>query len=105
VRLEGKKVENDTLTGVTVYFALYFLVFTSVFALLLFEPFDLETNITAVAACFNNVGPGLAKVGPSGNYDIYSYFSKFVLSLAMLAGRLEIFPILVMCSASTWRNR
>ena len=105
VRLEGKKVENDTLTGVSVYFALYFFVFTLIFILLLFEPFDLETNISTVATCFNNVGPGLSKVGPAGNYDIYSYFSKTVLSLAMLAGRLEIYPLILLFSPNTWLKR
>lgn len=105
IRLEGKKVENDTLTGVTVYFALYFFVFTAVFIILLFEPFDLETNISAVAACFNNVGPGLAKVGPAGNYDIYSPLSKVVLSFAMLLGRLEIYPMILLFSPTSWIKR
>ena len=105
VHLEGKKVENDTLTGVTVYFALYFFVFTAVFIILLFEPFDLETNISAVAACFNNVGPGLAKVGPAGNYDIYSPLSKVALSFAMLLGRLEIYPMILLFSPTSWIKR
>lgn len=102
VRFEGKKVENETLNGVLVYFAIYFICFTTIFFILLFEPFDFETNISAVAACFNNVGPGLSKVGPMGNYDIYSYLSKMVLSVAMLLGRLEIYPLILLFSPTNW---
>lgn len=102
VRFEGKKIETETLNGVFVYFAIYFFCFTMIFFVLLFEPFDLETNITAVAACFNNVGPGLAKVGPMGNYDIYSPLSKLVLSAAMLLGRLEIYPLILLLSPRLW---
>ena len=106
VRFEGKKVENDTLNSVLVYFAIYFFCFTVMFLLLLFESkVDFETSISAVAACFNNVGPGLSKVGPNGNYDIYSYFSKIVLSFAMLLGRLEIYPMLLLFSPSSWLKR
>ncbi len=102
VRFEGKKVENETLNGVLVYFAIYFVCFTVILFVLLFEPFDFETNISAVAACFNNVGPGLSKVGPMGNYDIFSYLSKTVLSVAMLLGRLEIYPIILLFSPRNW---
>lgn len=102
VRFEGKKVENETLNGVLVYFAIYFVCFTVILFVLLFEPFDFETNISAVAACFNNVGPGLSKVGPMGNYDIFSYLSKTVLSFAMLLGRLEIYPLILLFSPRNW---
>ena len=102
VRFEGKKVENETLNGVLVYFAIYFVCFTVILFVLLFEPFDFETNISAVAACFNNVGPGLSKVGPMGNYDIFSCLSKTVLSFAMLLGRLEIYPLILLFSPRNW---
>ncbi len=105
VRFEGKKVENETLTGALVYFAIYFLCFTVIFFVLLFEPFDFETNLSAVAACFNNVGPGLSMVGPLGNYDIYSPLSKIVLSVAMLLGRLEIYPLILLFSPRIWIRR
>ncbi|MBE6787300.1 MAG: TrkH family potassium uptake protein [Ruminococcaceae bacterium] len=105
VRFEGKKVENETLNGVLVYFAIYFVCFTVILIVLLFEPFDLETNISAVAACFNNVGPGLALVGPMGNYDIFSHLSKIVLSVAMLLGRLEIYPLILLFSPASWLKR
>lgn len=102
IRLEGKKVENETLNGVLVYFAIYFFCFTIIFFVLLFEPFDFETNISAVAACFNNVGPGLSAVGPMGNYSAYSWISKLALSAGMLLGRLEIFPLILLFSRGIW---
>ncbi len=105
VRFEGKRVDNDTLMGVLVYFAVYFICFTLILFVVLFEPFDFETSISAVAACFNNVGPGLSLVGPMGNYGVFSYISKIMLSFAMLLGRLEIFPMLILFSPSVWKKR
>ena len=77
------------------------------FALIsLFDPMDLETNITATVTCFNNVGPGLGKlVGPAGNFSAYSGASKIVLSFAMLFGRLEILPMMIAFIPSTWTKR
>ena len=69
------------------------------------DNFSVGTNITAVLACFNNIGPGLEQVGPMCNFSAYSPLSKFVLILDMLAGRLEIFPILVLFSRGTWTHR
>lgn len=102
VHLEGKPVDDGVLTGVGAYFALYALCLGATFLLLSFEPFSLETNFTAATACFNNIGPGLAEVGPAASYGGYSAISKLVLSLAMLLGRLEIYPLLVILSPSTW---
>ncbi len=102
VRFEGSKIEKDTITGTLSYFAIYFFCFTAIFLLLCFEPFDFETNISAVAACFNNVGPGFAGVGPTSSYVAYSAFSKFLLSFAMLLGRLEIYPILLLFTPKIW---
>ena len=67
--------------------------------------FQTGTNVSAVLACFNNIGPGLEAVGPTCNFSQYSDLSKLVLSWAMLAGRLEIFPILVLFSRDTWKGR
>ncbi len=102
VKFEGKKVDEDTLTGTTNYFAVYMICFFVIFLIICFEPFDMETNFSAVTACFNNIGPGFGMVGASGNYAAYSPISKIVLSLAMLLGRLEIFPILLTLAPSTW---
>ncbi len=105
VKFEGKQVEDSTLRGVSNYFAIYILCFVAVFIILCFEPFDLETNITASAACFNNIGPGLAGVGPASNYSEYSAVAKLVLSFAMLLGRLEIFPLIIALSPRTWGKK
>lgn len=105
IKLDGKKIENSTLTSVANYFALYVMLFVIIFLTLSFEPFDFETNVTATAACFNNVGPGFSAVGPASNYAAYSGISKFVLSIAMLLGRLEIYPILIALSPSTWAKK
>ena len=69
------------------------------------DGFSVEANLSAVLSCFNNIGPGLAEVGPTSNFGCYSDVSKLVLTAAMLAGRLEIFPILVLFSRSTWSRK
>ena len=106
IRLEGKRVEESVVQSATAYVALYFLLFGASFLLLCLEPaFDLESNFTAVAACINNVGPGLGAVGPNGTYADYSVLSKIVLSFAMLLGRLEIYPLVLTLSPGTWTKR
>ncbi|MBQ9965653.1 MAG: TrkH family potassium uptake protein [Clostridia bacterium] len=105
VRFEGKKVEEETLQNVSVYFAIYMVCVVAVLLLISFEPFDLETTLSSTVACFNNVGPGFAGVGPASNYSAYSSFSKAVLSFAMLLGRLEIFPLIIALSPATWSRK
>jgi len=103
VRLEGKRVEESVVQSATAYVVLYFMLFGAAFLLLCLEPaFDMESNFTAVAACINNVGPGLGVVGPNGSYADYSVLSKVVLSLAMLLGRLEIYPLVLTLLPGTW---
>lgn len=102
VKVDGKTVGDDVCSSVLVYLAVYVLCFVFIFLLLSFEPFDIETNISATAACFNNIGPGFSVVGPAGSYAAYSAFSKILLSLGMLLGRLEIFPLLLLFLPSTW---
>lgn len=105
VRLEGKSVDDATISGVGVYFALFIAIQFAVFLLISFEPFDFETRFSSVLACFNNVGPGFGAVGPAGNYAAYSDFSKILLSVSMLFGRLEIYPIIFLLSPSIWRKK
>lgn len=102
IHYEGKKTDASTVSAVCIYFALYSLCFLVIFLLLSFEPFDMETTISATTACFNNVGPGFSAVGPTCNYSIYSVFSKYILSAAMLLGRLELYPIILLFSPSVW---
>ncbi len=104
IHMEGHTVEEGTLRSVQVYTAIYTLIFLVSFLLLSLNEFDFVTNITAIAANFNNVGPGLNMVGPAGNYVQFSVFSKLVLMFDMLAGRLELLPILVLFSPKTWKR-
>ena len=102
VEFEGKQIEKETMNSVSMYIAIYTVCFFVIFLLLSHEPFGFETNISATAACFNNIGPGFAAVGPMSNYAAYSGFSKIILSLAMLLGRLEIFPLIITFYPATW---
>ncbi len=106
VKLEGKPLDNTILHSVTTYFSIYIVLIAATFLLLSFEPnFDFEANITASISCCNNVGPGLGLVGPMSGYGGYSDFSKLVLSIAMLFGRLEIYPVLLALYPKTWRKK
>ncbi len=105
VKFEGKPVDDVTLHSVGTYFSLYIGVFIGIFLLVAVDNFDFETSISAVAACINNIGPGFGAVGPMGSYAGFSAFSKVVLSLAMLLGRLELYPIMITLSPSTWAKR
>ena len=105
VRLEGKRVDEATVQGAGAYLVLYVALLALGFLLISFEPFGLESNLTAVITCLNNVGPGFGEVGPAGGFTAYSGFSKLVLSLEMLFGRLEIYPLLFLLSPSTWTKK
>ena len=105
VRFEGKPVDSTTLISIGTYFALYIGLFACFWFIISFQPdFDGVSNFTAVAACINNIGPGLNLVGPAESYAGYAPFFKVVLSFAMLFGRLEIYPMLITLSPSTWKK-
>ena len=104
VRNNGKPVDEKILANANAYLAAYVVIIVICFLLLSLDVYDVETNLSATLCCFNNIGPGLAAVGPMCNFAGYSAFSKIVLSVAMLAGRLEIFPMLVLLSRSTWKH-
>ncbi len=105
VRNNGRAVDEKILANTNAYLAAYVIILVVSFLLISLDGFSTGTNISAVLACFNNIGPGLEAVGPTCNYGGYSVLSKLVLILDMLAGRLEIFPILVLLSKSTWKGR
>ena len=105
VRSNGKPVDEKVLANTNAYLAAYVVIIIVSVLLVSLDGFDFETNFSAVLACFNNIGPGMAAVGPTCNFAAYSVFSKIILSINMLAGRLEIFPILVLLSRSTWTRR
>ena len=102
VRLDDKKVDTAVISGVCIYLFIYILLILMIFLLLSLNGFNFATNFSAAVSCFNNVGPGFDAVGPFASYAEYSGFSKLILSFAMLLGRLEIFPILIALSPSTW---
>ena len=106
VRFEGKPVDSPTLISIGTYFSLYIVLFAMFWFIVSFQPgFDGVSNFTAVAACYNNIGPGLNLVGPAASYAAYGPFFKIVLSVAMLFGRLEIYPMLISLSPSTWAKK
>ena len=106
VRFEGKPVDQATLISVGTYFALYIGLFAFFWFLVSFQPgFDGVSNFSAVAACYNNIGPGLNLVGPTLGYWHYTPFIKIILAFAMLFGRLEIYPMLISLSPSTWLKK
>ena len=104
VTVDGHPVDPEIVRATNVYIVWYMLVFILSLFLISFDQFDLVTNFTAVTATINNIGPGLGVVGPTGNFSGFSVFSKLVLMFDMLAGRLELFPVLVLFSPSTWKK-
>ena len=104
IRMNGKKLEHDTVRIVNTYLLVYIFIFAISMLILSIDNFDLITTFTAVSATFNNIGPGLNMVGPTGNFFEFSVLSKIVMIFDMLAGRLEIFPLLVLMTPTTWRR-
>ena len=104
VRVNGRPVDEKVMDNTNAYLVAYTLIMGLSFLLISLDNFSVLTNISAVIACFNNIGPGLEQVGPACNFADFSIFSKCVLIADMLAGRLEIFPILILFSRTTWKN-
>ncbi|MDR1765201.1 MAG: TrkH family potassium uptake protein [Lachnospiraceae bacterium] len=104
VKLEHKAVEATVVRSVNAYFVVYFIIFAVSLLLISLDDFDFTTNFTAISATFNNIGPGLSMVGPMGSFGSFSPFSKVVMMFDMLAGRLEIFPMILLFLPSTWKK-
>ena len=104
IRFEGRLVEEETLNTCLIYLTVYCLVTVVSVILVSLNNLPFETNVTGVIACINNIGPGLGLVGPAGNFASFSGISKLVLSFDMLAGRLELFPVLFLFSVRTWKR-
>ena len=102
--MDGKPIGRETIQGVQGYMMVYFFVTVISMLLVSLDNFDLTTTITAVEATLNNIGPGLNLVGPTENFALFSPLSKIVLTLDMLLGRLELFPVLILLLPSTWRK-
>ena len=105
IRVNDQVMDEKVLDSANAYLAAYVIILFASFVVISLDGFSVGTNFSAVLACFNNIGPGLEAVGPTCNYAAYSVLSKLVLIADMLAGRLEIFPILVLFSHSTWKQR
>ena len=105
VRNNGQVVDEKILRNADAYFVAYVMIIFISYVIVSLDNFSFGTNFTAVIACFNNIGPGLEQVGPTCNFAAYSDLSKLVLSFDMLAGRLEIFPILALLSPTVWKNK
>ena len=103
--MDGKPIEEETVGNAQVFLTTYAAIASLSVLLISVDGFSFETSFTAVAACLNNIGPGLGKVGAMGNYSAFSDFSKIVLSLNMLLGRLEIFPLIMLVSPAVWRRQ
>lgn len=104
IRMNKRQVERDVMRSVNGYLTTYVVTIIASTLLLSLNGFDMTTTFSAVLSCVNNIGPGLELVGPKGNYAMFSDFSKLVLIFDMLAGRLELFPMLLLLSPSTWKK-
>ena len=103
IRVNGKVVDEQVLDNANAYLAAYVIIIILVFVLISLDGFSVEANLSATLSCFNNIGPGFAEV--SSNFSGYSDLSTFILTVAMLTGRLEIFPMLVLCDGATWKRK
>ena len=110
--MDGQTLDESVVKGVSSYFAVYITIFIICILILSFNGFGFQTNVTAVTTCLNNIGPGLdamgpneLNLGPSGSFAGFSSLSKFTLSAAMLIGRLEIYPILILFNPKIWMNK
>ena len=104
IKFEGKEVEQDVVRATNVYLITFIMLFVTSVFVISFEGHDLITNFTAVTATINNIGPGLEMVGPTQNFSFFGDFSKFVLIFDMLAGRLELFPLLMLFHPGMWKD-
>ena len=102
--MNDRPIAHETVRSINTFLVAYLVIFFISLLVISIDNFDFTTNFTAVAATINNIGPGLARVGPTQNFSIYSDLSKLVLTFDMLVGRLEIFPILILFSPYTWKN-
>lgn len=104
IKLDGKALDHETVRDVSAFMVTYVIIFAISFLILAFDNLDMVTNFTAVTATINNIGPGLELVGPTRNFALFSPVAKYVLMFDMLAGRLELFPLLLLFTPSVWKK-
>lgn len=105
IRMDGHVVEHATLRSANVYLVIYFVTLLASTLLISVDELGFTTNFTAVVSALNNIGPGLDQVGPTQNFALFSSFSKVILMFDMLAGRLELFPMMVLLMPATWKKK
>ena len=104
IKMDDKPIEHEVVRSINVYFITFMIIFVASVIAISFEGHDLVTNFTAIAATINNIGPGLSMVGPDCNFGFFSDFSKLVIIFDMLAGRLELFPLLILFHPAIWKE-
>ena len=104
IKMDDKPIPHEVVRATNMFLFVYILIFSISLLIVSLDNFDLVSNFTAIAATLNNIGPGLGAVGPTGNFGSYSYVSKIVMIFDMLAGRLEVFPLLLLFKRDTWRK-
>ena len=104
LKMNGRTIQHETVRGVNVYMSAYLIIFATALLIISMDNFNFATNFTAILTTINNVGPGFDLIGPTGNFSIFSNLSKLIMSICMLVGRLEIFPMLLLLSPYTWRK-
>lgn len=104
IQMNSHPIEHEVVRSVNVYMVAYLLIFFMSLVVISFDNHDFTTNFTAVTATINNIGPGLELVGPTSNFGFFSPLSKLVLIFDMLAGRLELFPVLLLFTPATWKK-
>ena len=104
IKMDGKAIPHEVVRATNMFLFVYILIFVVSLLVISLDNFDMVSNFTAITATLNNIGPGLGAVGPTGNFGCYSYLSKVIMIFDMLAGRLEIFPLLLLFKRDTWRK-
>ena len=104
IKMDGNTIDHDVVRGTNAFICVFVIIFAISVLFISIDGNDFTSNFTAVLACFNNMGPGFNKVGPTCNYSFFSPFSKIVLIFDMLAGRLELFPMLMLITPRSWRR-
>ncbi len=104
VKMDGKAIDHNVMRSTSVFLVLYMMIFIVSFLIISIEGKDFLTSFTSIAATLNNTGPGMSLVGPIGNYAMFGHLSKYVMMFDMLAGRLEIFPMLILFAPSIWKR-
>ncbi len=104
INVSGKKIDDDTVKHINAFMMCYVLIFAASVILISLDGYSFETNVTAVAATLNNIGPGLGVVGPAGNFADFSIVSKIIFIIDMICGRLELFPIVILLLPHAWKK-